>query len=115
MAAKQFIPVVGVPHKAICGPMTFQEFDPYFPERNLRISGVTYNSAGVALGNCVVKLMQRDTDRCVCQNVSDANGNFVLQLPVGLSQANTKTYYIISYLAGSPDVMGTTVNTLTGA
>jgi hypothetical protein len=95
--------------------ISFQEVDPYFPEQNLRISGVARDSAGNALANCIVKLMETATDKMVWQTISDAGGNYVLQLPVGLSQANTKTYYVGGYLAGSPDVFGTTVNNLTGA
>ena len=108
--------VIGLPNTSSgVSIFAFQDASPYFPEQNLRISGVTKDSGGGLLGNCIVKLMRSDTDAMVFQTVSDSLGNFVVQLPVGFSQANTKTYYMTAYLAGSPDVMGTTINTLTGA
>jgi hypothetical protein len=109
--------VIGLPNTSSgVSIFAFQDASPYFPERNLRISGVTYDSAGNVLPNCIVKLIQQvPPDRCVFQTVSDSGGNYVVDLPVGFSQSNTKNYYIVAYLHGSPDVFGTTVNTLTGA
>ena len=106
---------VAVPNSGIgISFISFQEVDPYFPEQNLRISGVTRDAGGNPLGNCIVVLMEKDSNKFISQTTSDASGNYVLQLPIGYSQENTKTYYEVAYLAGTP-VMGTTVNTLTGS
>ena len=76
----------------------------------LRITGVTRDNTGAALGNCEVHLFRTATDVEVDQVTSDASGNFTLN-GTGLGQ----TYYIVAYKAGGTDVAGTTVNTLTGA
>lgn len=72
------------------------------------ISGVTKNSSGSALGNCVVLLFDASTNIELLTTISDASGNY--SFPLG---NNTNHYFIVAYLAGSPDVAGTTVNTLT--
>ena len=73
------------------------------------ISGITKDSAGVALGNCVIKLFRTSDDLESYSTVSDANGNYTL--PVN----NLTQWYAVAYKSGSPDVAGTTVNTLVGA
>lgn len=73
------------------------------------ISGITKNSIGQALGNCVVRLFRTVNDAIVEEVVSDDSGNYSFSI-VGLGQ----TYYVVAYKAGSPDVSGTTVNTLQG-
>ena len=91
------------------------EIDPYFPERNLRISGVTRDATGTPLAGCTVHCLRSDTDEIVDRQVSDASGNFFVTIPVGLSQTQTVYWYLVAYLAGSPDRAGTTVNTLQGS
>lgn len=74
-----------------------------------RITGITKDSAGVALGGCTVHAYRTSTDVEVDQVVSDAgDGTYSVGVPTD------DTYYCVAYLDGSPDVAGTTVNTLTG-
>jgi hypothetical protein len=107
--------IPGVPNTPSCAVKNFSEADPIFPDRNLRITGVTYDASGNRLGSCTVEVFETDTNQCVDKQVSDGSGNYMVQIPVGLNQTQTATWYIVAYLAGSPDVAGTTVNTLTGA
>lgn len=76
---------------------------------SMRIFGVTKDSAGVALGTCVVDLFTTANDVKIGSTVSDASGNYEFR---GVSQG--LTYYLVAYKAGSPDVAGTTTNTLVG-
>ncbi len=73
------------------------------------ITGVTKDSTGAALGNCVVQLFQTWNDTLVMETVSDGSGNYTVY-PTG-----SAPYYIVAYLAGGTDVAGTTVNTLGAA
>lgn len=82
---------------------------PVFAERNYLITGVTKDAAGAALGNCVVKLFNAATDALEQTTTSDASGNY------SFIANKTKTFYCVAYKAGSPDVAGTTVNTLAAA
>lgn len=90
-------------------------FDPYFPERNLRITGVTKDSTGAVLGLCMVELFDTQTDIKTDTTVSDASGNYIVQITKGFSQPQVTTWYVVAYKAGSPDIAGTSVNTLVGA
>jgi hypothetical protein len=101
---------VRVPNRA--GPFGFtnlNETDPYFPERNYLVTGVTQDLNGNPLGGCTVKLFNTANDTVSQQVVSDGSGNYSFIVD------KTLKWYIVSYLAGSPDVAGTTVNTLAGA
>lgn len=88
-------------------PFRSQPFSTY----NASITGVTRDSSSVALGNCVVQLFRTLDDLSLGETVSDGSGNYqIFPVPnVG------GPYYIVAYKAGSPDVAGTTVNTLTTA
>ena len=89
---------------------------PVFPERNLQIAGVTRDSTGAALGGCSVQLFDVISDAPAGPVVvSDANGNYVIPIPKGLSQLQTTTWRLVTYKAGAPDVTGTSVNTLVGS
>jgi hypothetical protein len=72
------------------------------------ITGVTKDSAGTALANCIVNLFDATTNIMLQTMVSDTNGNYTFQVQPQI------TYYIVAYKTGVPDVAGTTVNTLTG-
>lgn len=75
------------------------------------ISGVTRDSAGAILGGCVVELYQTLTDLPLQKVTSDATtGAFTFTA----ARYAPTTHYIVAYKAGSPDVAGTTLNTLTG-
>jgi hypothetical protein len=73
------------------------------------ISGVTRDASGAALGNCVVHLFTSVDDIFRGAVISDASGNY--SFSVGM----VAKYYCVAYLAGPPDVAGTTANTLQGA
>ena len=91
------------PHKWQAG------FQP-LPIEQLHITGVSRNASGSILANCTVILYQTSNNNMVGSTVSDANGNYSF-VTVGPAES----YYVVAYLAGSPDVFGTTVNTLTGS
>jgi hypothetical protein len=73
------------------------------------ISGVTRDSSGVALGSCQVDLFQADAFRTpIATTTSDGSGNFSLTV-----SQNSGAFFLRAYKSGSPDVAGTSVNTLT--
>lgn len=75
-----------------------------------RISGVTRDSTGTALPSCTVSLFRTVDNAAIDQTISDAAGAY------SFSGASASfTYYVVAYKAGSPDVAGTTVNTLVAA
>ena len=78
------------------------------PTAKWEISGVTKDSVGAALPACTIDLFVTSTDVRVATTTSDGVGAY--SFSVGLSTV----YYAVAYLAGSPDVAGTTVITLTG-
>jgi hypothetical protein len=76
-----------------------------------RIAGVSRDANGNPLPLCTVTLFETGTDRIVQKVVSEAvTGVFAFSVP-----DTTTRYYAVFYLAGAPDVAGTTVNTLVGA
>lgn len=80
------------------------------------IIGQSLDVNGNPLGTCVCKLYftadgysgAGSKDTVWQTKTSDANGNFQFDVP------SSDQFYIVAYKAGSPDVEGTTVNTLTG-
>jgi hypothetical protein len=72
------------------------------------ISGITRNSIGAALGGCTVDLFTTVDDVRENTTVSDGSGNY--SFAVGMYAA----HYCVAYLAGSPDVAGTTRSDLKG-
>lgn len=79
------------------------------PELHLRIFGVTKDNTGVALGNCTVHLFRADNNTFAAETISDDNGNYEFrQISISCN------YYVRMYKVGSPDVAGTSVNTLVG-
>lgn len=73
--------------------------------------GVTRDVYGSILGGCVVKAFRTTTDEKTDQQVSDVTtGAFLVSTPY-----YPDAHYLVSYKAGSPDVQGSTVNTLIGA
>ena len=76
------------------------------PATVYRIDGVTRDSAGAILGSCVVKLFRTSDDTLAGTTTSDATtGAYLFYAALG------RTYYVVAYKAGSPDLAGTTVNT----
>ena len=85
--------------------------DPIAPTRlaPFTLSGVTRDSAGAILGGCTVKLFGTATDVLIATTTSDAGTGAYSFATFALGSTE---YYAVAYLAGSPDVAGTTVNTL---
>jgi hypothetical protein len=107
MQAPNVIP--GVPMTmAVATVRQFADPTPYM-DRPYVIAGTTKNSASAALGGCVVNLFATATNVLQQTSTSDGSGNYVF----GVNDPIT-TWYVVAYLAGSPDVAGTTVNTLVG-
>jgi hypothetical protein len=73
---------------------------------NFNLAGITRDSAGAILGNCRVELFITGRDVSIAETVSDAVGAFAFDMP------GTGPFYLVAYKLGSPDVAGTTVNTL---
>lgn len=73
---------------------------------NQMLSGVTRDSAGAVLDSCLVDLFQTGGDIITQQTVSAADGVFTFSNP------GSGPFYLVAYKPGSPDVAGTTVNTL---
>lgn len=71
------------------------------------LSGITRDSTGAVLGGCDVHLFQTGTDIEVGQTTSDGSGNFSFSLG-----NNAGYFYLVAYKTGSPDVAGTSINTL---
>jgi hypothetical protein len=75
--------------------------------QSFSISGFTRDSDGTQLDACDVVLYESATDLPVARTVSDASGNYSMTLG-----NNAGTFYVVAYKDGSPDVFGTTVDTL---
>ena len=75
-----------------------------------RIFGVTRDSGLNVLAGCTVDVFSTQTNVLVGQMVSDSGGNYSVDVDGGTGQ----TFYAVAYKPGSPDVAGTTVNTLVG-
>lgn len=73
---------------------------------NASLTGVSRDNSGVALGGATVKLFRTWDDTMIASTVSDGSGNWTLY------PASSGPYYLVEYKSGSPDVAGTSVNTL---
>jgi len=71
---------------------------------NFSLSGTTRDSSGAAIAGCEVDLCQGNV--VVASLVSDGSGNFTFLNP------GSGPFFLVAYKVGSPDVAGTTVNTL---
>lgn len=72
-----------------------------------KLIGTTLDSTGAALGSCVVSGFVTSTNVCVGSVTSDTAGYY--ELPTTYAGV---AHRIDAYKAGSPDVAGSTVNTL---
>lgn len=70
------------------------------------ISGVAYGATGSPIPGATVRLFNTATGLLVCTATADSAGNYVVTEP------NNVASFVVAYLPGSPDVAGTTVNTL---
>lgn len=85
---------------------------------NYGISGITRDAYGSPVGGVTVNLFKTSynavngipANTLVDSKVSDAVGAFTVVSPY-----YPDAHYIVTYKAGSPDIFGTTVNTLIGA
>ena len=102
--------MMGVPQvpKAMPTVRCFTAIPVHVPDDRFTIVGVTRDASGVALGDCVVELFRTADDSRAGVVQSDASGNFILDA------SDQLTHYEVGYKAGSPDVFGTTLNTLVG-
>jgi hypothetical protein len=81
-----------------------------FSTSSLFLTGVTKDSTGTPLGSCVVQLFTTADERFIKETTSDSvTGAYSFDILV------TGPFFIVAYKAGSPDVAGTTINTLLGA
>ena len=74
------------------------------------IEGIAKGVDGAALGGATVDLYLSATKVLVDSVVADAQGRFIFRTP-----SAAQFYFIVVYKAGTPDVFGTTANTITGA
>lgn len=73
------------------------------------LNGVTRNGAGNPLAGVSIKVFRSDNDALVASGTSGSDGTYSIVTP------GTGPYYAVAYKAGSPDIAGTTVNTLTAS
>ena len=73
------------------------------------IRGVTKDSVGTPVANAIVQGFVTSTDAYVGEVTSGEDGTYTL----GTETVAGVAHYLVAYKAGSPDVAGTTVNTLT--
>ncbi len=73
-----------------------------------KITGITRTSSGNLNAGATVQLFNTSTGALVDTTVSDAQGNYTLTDP------NNVACFVVAYLAGSPDVAGTSKNNIFG-
>lgn len=86
-------------------PMTWRQFAK--STGSFSLSGVSRDSTGAALAACTVLVFNAHTNEFIGQTVSDGSGNWSVVVPT-----NSPRHFVVEYKAGSPDVAGTSVNTL---
>ena len=74
------------------------------------ITSVTRDVYGSPLPFCTVKLYRTSDDLLVYVSTSDGNGAFSVFTPY-----YPDAHFLVTYKVGTPDVFGTSVNTLVGA
>lgn len=89
-------------------PPLFEALPKFYGSQSmLKFRGITRDSTGAVLGSAVVQGFLTSTDQYLRQVTSDAGGYF--ELP---SEYATTNHFLVAYKAGSPDVAGTSVNTI---
>lgn len=71
------------------------------------LTGVTRDSRGRPLGNVVVEVYDTGNESFLGDTTADSDGNYTVTL-----SSSTSACFAVGYLAGSPDVAGTTLNNL---
>lgn len=80
-------------------------FERKLGRKNMIMSGVSRDAAGVALGNCQVLVFRTEDKGFVGETTSDASGNWSMLI------MTWGTFFLVEYKSGTP-VFGTSVNTL---
>lgn len=70
--------------------------------------GNCVDASDVAVANAIVQAFVTATDTFAGEVQANTDGSYVL----GVEQSKATPHYLVAYKAGSPDIMGTTVNTL---
>lgn len=81
------------------------------PAQKYSIAGITKDVNSAALPGCVVHLFQTANDIIQDATTSGADGSYAF---TGAAVSPALDQYAVAYKPGSPDVAGTTVNTLRG-
>ena len=115
-------PAPGVSKMGLTGTSLFNaRLTPWRQPMRYRLTGRTLDSTGAVLGNCQLEVFEilnttaiyphaEPKGRLVATATSDANGNYT----VDVMDRPGVTFQVDAYKSGSPDVAGTTLNTLTG-
>jgi hypothetical protein len=99
--------LIGLKNKGVAGIL--KGFVPLPQQQKIIIRGQSLDANGNPLGGTTVKLYRTIDDVNVAQTTSDGSGNYSFTVGLGMK------YYTVHYLAGTPDVAGTSVNTLLGS
>ena len=78
------------------------------PTSRYLISGVTRNASGNALGGCTVEVFESVSNLFRGSTTSDGSGNYAVEISGDMGI----TFFANAYLSSSPNVAGTTINTL---
>jgi hypothetical protein len=100
--------VFGVPSGKVSVVKGFTDGGNQIFEYPYAISGVTRDASGAPLPGVLVKMFDTNCDVKINEATSRADGTFTTPA------SNLLNYYLRSYLPGSPDVAGASVNTLKG-
>lgn len=74
-------------------------------QQGARLTGVSRDATGNPLGGCTIKIFNTADDVLTASAISDGSGNWTAY------PDRAGPYYFVEYLAGSPDVFGTSPNT----
>lgn len=72
------------------------------------LRGSCVDASDVAIANAIVQAFVTSTDLFAGEVQGNNDGTYVL----GVEQSKLTPHYLVAYKAGSPDIAGTTVNTL---
>ena len=72
------------------------------------LRGICVDSSDVPVANAIVQAFVTSTDTYAGEVQCNTDGTYVL----GVQQSKVTPHYLVAYKAGSPDIAGTTVNTL---
>ena len=94
------------------GTNNYGDYEPWSVEHQGTASrkvivGICYDSNSVIVSGATVQGFTTSDDQFVTETTADSNGRYEFGTPqVG------RQHYLVAYRAGSPDIAGTTVNTL---